>query len=126
MMRKHALFDQPQTRCVNVMTAPAKSRLRHAVLKLRHRPGAIDNDRASAAKVVQRIGIQDIKARRRDPSIKFCCQSFRLRDISSAYQDFALHGLPQLRYNHPSGCAITADNAESEGLIHYLDTKDCT
>jgi hypothetical protein len=45
------------------VTPPAKGRLWDAILQRHYGSSAVDDDRTSAAKVVQRMGIEDIKMR---------------------------------------------------------------
>ncbi len=69
--RKHAFLYQRHARCIDVVTPPAKDRLRDAILQHHDGPGAVDDDRTSAAKVVQRMGIEDVKLRRGRSVIEF-------------------------------------------------------
>jgi hypothetical protein len=70
-MRKQAFLYQRHACRINVVTPPAKSRLCDAILQHHHRPGAVDDDRTSAAKVVQRMSIEDVKMRRGRSAIEF-------------------------------------------------------
>jgi len=53
------------------VASPAKSRLGNAVLQRNDRPSTVDDDRTLAAKVVQGMGIEDVKRRSGDPVIEF-------------------------------------------------------
>jgi hypothetical protein len=70
-MRKHAFLHYRHARRINVVAPVAKDRLCHAILSQHHWSGAVDNDRTAAAKVVQRMGIEDIKVRRGNSVLEF-------------------------------------------------------
>jgi hypothetical protein len=63
-MRKHAFLYQRHACRINVVTSRAKSRLCDAILQHHNRPSAADDDRTSGAKIVQRMGIENVKVRR--------------------------------------------------------------
>ncbi len=117
---KHTFLHQRHACRINVVATLAKGRLGDAILEQYHRSSAVDDDRASAAKVVQRMDVEDVELGRGRPAIEFRRQGLGLGQITSADQDFPIAGPPEFGRNNSPGCAVAAHNAESDRSTHCL------
>jgi len=105
---------------VNIVASPAKSRLGNAVLQRNDRPSTVDDDRTLAAKVVQGMGIEDVKRRSGDPVIELRRQAFSLLEVASTDYDLAIAGLPQLGRNDSPGGAVANPQCQ-KSRVERLD-----
>jgi hypothetical protein len=75
-MRKHGFL-------INVVTSRAKGRLCDAILQHNNGPSAVDENRTTATKVVQRTIVEDVKLHRGDSAIEFRRQRLPLGQVTS-------------------------------------------
>jgi hypothetical protein len=101
------------------------------MLQPHDRPGTVDDDRAVAARAVQRCPIQDTELYRGHPAIKRRRERLPPGPVAPPDPDFPRAGLPEFGDNHTARCTMTTDNAEMDGLAHSLllyriDSSNCT
>src|SRR5208282_3755781 len=111
-MRLHALLYHRHACRIDVVTSRAKGRLGETILQRHDRAGAVDYARAAAAKVVQRMGIEDIKLRGGHSTIASRCHVFPCGQVATADKDLPGARPPELGRDDSSGCRVGANKAE--------------